>query len=181
MKHTYKISGITCDGCVENVKKKLQANTSISDVAIDKATGITEITMQNHVPLQNLQQSLRGNESKYQISTTKDKLPEPPKSCCSVSEYHHHESKESSFSIQPGKYYCPMHCEGDKVYDNPGDCPVCGMDLVKQPELIQKVQFTCPMHSEVISDEPGSCPKCGMDLVPLEPTASEEDKTYQQL
>lgn len=28
------------------------------------------------------------------------------------------------------KYYCPMHCEGDKTYDEPGDCPVCGMHLV---------------------------------------------------
>ncbi|MGJ1453097.1 heavy metal-binding domain-containing protein, partial [Sphingobacterium spiritivorum] len=27
-------------------------------------------------------------------------------------------------------YYCPMHCEGDKVYDAPGSCPVCGMFLV---------------------------------------------------
>lgn len=29
------------------------------------------------------------------------------------------------------KYYCPMHCEGDKMYDSPGNCPVCGMRLVK--------------------------------------------------
>jgi hypothetical protein len=29
-------------------------------------------------------------------------------------------------------YYCPMHCEGkEKVYTEPGSCPVCGMDLVK--------------------------------------------------
>ena len=27
------------------------------------------------------------------------------------------------------KYYCPMRCEGDKVYDEPGSCPVCGMHL----------------------------------------------------
>lgn len=27
------------------------------------------------------------------------------------------------------------------------------------------VQYTCPMHPEVISDKPGKCPKCGMDLV----------------
>ena len=26
------------------------------------------------------------------------------------------------------------------------------------------VQYTCPMHPEVISDKPGQCPKCGMDL-----------------
>ncbi|KIG14362.1 Lead, cadmium, zinc and mercury transporting ATPase [Enhygromyxa salina] len=29
-----------------------------------------------------------------------------------------------------------------------------------------KVQWTCPMHPEVIRDEPGACPKCGMALEP---------------
>ncbi|MEI7542760.1 MAG: heavy metal-binding domain-containing protein [bacterium] len=29
----------------------------------------------------------------------------------------------------------------------------------------QLVQYTCPMHPEVISDKPGKCPKCGMELV----------------
>ncbi|KQT17953.1 ATPase P [Chryseobacterium sp. Leaf404] len=33
-----------------------------------------------------------------------------------------------------GKYYCPMFCEGDKVYDSNVGCPVCGMDLVKYPD-----------------------------------------------
>ena len=28
-------------------------------------------------------------------------------------------------------YMCPMECEGDKRYDAPGTCPVCGMDLVE--------------------------------------------------
>ena len=27
-------------------------------------------------------------------------------------------------------YSCSMHCEGDKTYNQPGDCPVCGMHLV---------------------------------------------------
>ena len=27
-----------------------------------------------------------------------------------------------------------------------------------------KVQYTCPMHPEVISEKPGKCPKCGMTL-----------------
>ncbi len=27
-------------------------------------------------------------------------------------------------------YYCPMHCEGNKTYPQPGSCPKCGMDLV---------------------------------------------------
>ncbi len=30
----------------------------------------------------------------------------------------------------------------------------------------EKVEYTCPMHPEVISDQPGNCPKCGMRLVP---------------
>ena len=32
-------------------------------------------------------------------------------------------------------YMCPMHCEGDKTYNEPGDCPKCGMDLV--PEKVE--------------------------------------------
>ena len=26
------------------------------------------------------------------------------------------------------KYACPMKCEGDKTYDQPGKCPMCQMD-----------------------------------------------------
>ena len=34
-------------------------------------------------------------------------------------------------------YECPMHCEGDKTYDQPGNCPVCKMDL-KEVEVKEK-------------------------------------------
>lgn len=27
------------------------------------------------------------------------------------------------------RYECPMHCEGDKTYDQPGNCDICKMDL----------------------------------------------------
>ena len=27
-------------------------------------------------------------------------------------------------------YQCPMNCEGDKMYKEPGNCPVCNMKLV---------------------------------------------------
>ena len=37
------------------------------------------------------------------------------------------------------------------------------------------------MHPEVISETPGSCPICGMDLVPMEPSESEDQKTYNDL
>ncbi len=36
--------------------------------------------------------------------------------------------------VKTDKYACPMHCEGDKTYDEPGKCPKCGMDLKKVEE-----------------------------------------------
>ena len=45
---------------------------------------------------------------------------------------HHHQSEQSSHSKTI--YQCPMKCEGDKTYDEPGNCPICNMHLapVKQ-------------------------------------------------
>lgn len=31
-------------------------------------------------------------------------------------------------------YYCPMKCEGEKTYDQPGKCPKCSMDLIELNE-----------------------------------------------
>ena len=103
------------------------------------------------------------------------------KSCCSTQTH----SDKNEILIPKnlkGKYYCPMHCEGEKVYDKAGDCPVCGMHLVKAPDLTaNKTLYTCPMHPEVISETPGSCPICGMDLVPMNPSDTEDQKTYKDL
>src|ERR1700730_7031349 len=37
------------------------------------------------------------------------------------------------------------------------------------------VQWTCPMHPQIVRDGPGSCPICGMALEPLTPTADEPE------
>ncbi len=81
------------------------------------------------------------------------------------------------------KYYCPMRCEGDKVYSEPGDCPVCGMHLKKEESTSgSKLIYTCPMHPEIRQNGPGSCPKCGMDLVPEKgEETSEEEKAYKKM
>ena len=97
-------------------------------------------------------------------------------------EHRMHDDKEA----HPGsaRYYCPMRCEGDKTYDKPGDCPVCGMHLQKEAGTGPKknVMYTCPMHPEVKQDSPGACPKCGMNLVPEKGEgASEEDRAYREM
>lgn len=93
---------------------------------------------------------------------------------------HHHEPPKVTDAMA-GKYYCPMFCEGDKVYDSNVGCPVCGMDLVKYPEK-KTAKYTCPMHPEIIRDEPGDCPICGMDLVKIpEKEDDSEDETYKIL
>ena len=120
--------------------------------------------------------------------------------------------KEAEVIAQSGsntKYSCPMKCEGTKVYDKPGDCPVCNMHLVpvgnnihnkhthnaahpdhaKETPSKKEVSFakgttvyTCPMHPEIKQDKPGSCPICGMDLVPEKPLdSSEEETAYRKM
>lgn len=41
------------------------------------------------------------------------------------------QDKNMDKNISAEKYACPMHCEGDKVYDKTGKCPICGMNLQK--------------------------------------------------
>ena len=53
---------------------------------------------------------------------------------------HHPVPSNGNSENHAGKYYCPMFCEGDKVYDSNVGCPVCGMDLVKIPEKGEKVE-----------------------------------------
>jgi Cu+-exporting ATPase len=41
------------------------------------------------------------------------------------------------------------------------------------------VQYTCPMHPEIIRDEPGRCPICGMHLEPVIPTSDDESAKHE--
>lgn len=184
MTHTYQLDGLTCSGCEGRVTADLKGVDAITYVKVSKEKKEAVITMDKHISLEDLQHALGGKASKYQISLTGENQTNPvAKSCCSTDTKAKGEQDEKKVipSSGAGKYYCPMHCEGDKVYDKAGDCPVCGMDLIKQEAVSQNVQFTCPMHSEIVQDKPGSCPICGMDLVPMEPTDSEENKTYEKL
>jgi heavy metal translocating P-type ATPase len=105
-----------------------------------------------------------------------------------MSEQHHHadihsKHDEKVHTQNKDKYYCTMLCEGDKTYPEPGDCPVCGMHLMKEESrAAPKVIYTCPMHPEIKQDHPGSCPKCGMTLVPVKgEEISEEERAYKKM
>jgi Cu(I)/Ag(I) efflux system membrane fusion protein len=104
---------------------------------------------------------------------------------------------ESGPSEHAQVYQCPMH--PSVIQDRPGDCPICGMDLVlvanpatsrgaaQAPAATTAVtdgtaapagegKYWCPMHPEVTSDDPNAtCDKCGgMKLLPRPPDAGGE-------
>jgi len=148
MKHTYKVTGMTCVGCKADVKSALSNLKEITAVEVDLKKEEASIEMTEHISVEKLQQTLllAGLHYTIELAGTTDK------------------NKTKTSEVASGKptYACPMHCEGDKTYDEPGDCPVCGMHLKEQiPEYI------CPMHCEgdKTYNEPGTCPKCNMKLV----------------
>lgn len=42
-----------------------------------------------------------------------------------------------------------------------------GMDEGSKSLPQADVQYTCPMHPDIVQNTPGSCPKCGMTLKPM--------------
>jgi len=60
-------------------------------------------------------------------------------------------------------YFCALGCR-DKFVANPQKY----LDPAQQADQPLDVEYTCPMHPEIIQIGPGSCPKCGMALEPKE-------------
>jgi Cu2+-exporting ATPase len=138
MKHTYQISGMTCNGCRSHVEQTLKEVPGISDVSVDLAKKEATVHMEQHVPIEMLKEALKNDGGRYDIH--------PP----GTHENHLQSMPEIKKQDKggSGKYYCPMLCEGDKKYDKPGDCPKCGMDLEREASGSKKVEYTCPMHPE---------------------------------
>ena len=172
MTHKYAITGMSCNGCKSKVEKALNGiNGAEAIVSLD--TNSVTISMEKHIPTSKFQDALSATGN-YTISDfSENTVKTSEKSIVKVT------SEKNSSSA---KYHCPMHCEGDKDYDKAGDCPVCGMQLLRDQLPLRGLGgFTCPMHPEIIQDHPGSCPICGMDLVPMNPSDSEDHKTYKNL
>lgn len=79
-------------------------------------------------------------------------------------------------------YVCPMPEHTNVLYDEPGRCPICGMELVPvarhdgQIEQPRISHWTCPMpeHAHVHAEGPGKCPICGMSLIPVTDSSKPE-------
>lgn len=67
MKHTYKISGMTCDGCIAKVSFLLKKNPDVKNVYIDLEKDEASIEMDKHIPTSELQSALK-EYPKYQLS-----------------------------------------------------------------------------------------------------------------
>jgi P-type Cu+ transporter len=180
MKHTYIVSGMSCDGCRTNVEKALNKIDGVQ-AKVELNPPLATVTMHSHIPTEQLQKALT-EVGDYTISISEAGISSHThgKSTMHHDSHKHSHAKEQDTGT-PGKYYCPMHCEGDKVYDKPGNCPVCGMHLVKLPEIVLSTKYTCPMHPEIVKDKPGSCPICGMNLVAMTPTDSDDTEAYDDL
>ncbi|MDT0643642.1 heavy metal translocating P-type ATPase [Zunongwangia sp. F363] len=177
MKHKYAVTGMTCNGCRAHVEEALNKLEGVTKATVNLENAEAEIAMQEHIKIDKFQQALREAGGNYQIHLPGEEH-----------QYHQHGKNQEAKGEGTGVFYCPMHCEGDKTYSKPGDCPVCGMDLVEEMSLNSPSfggggggGYTCPMHPEIEEDGPGSCPICGMDLVPKEVDSSAEDKTYKKL
>jgi len=214
----YNIEGMECTGCANTVQKKLSEVAGVTAVTVDFATKKATVETDREIPFEALEKALEGTHySIHQSSNSEgsgvfycpmhcegDKTYDHPGDCpiCGMhlveqvggaqQQHHHHEESPKKVKGN-GVFYCPMHCEGDKTYDHPGDCPVCGMHLVEQvggaqqqhhhheespkktkdsvidfpPSGVRGHIFYCPMHCEgdKTYDHPGDCPVCGMDLV----------------
>ncbi|NND06805.1 MAG: heavy metal translocating P-type ATPase [Saprospiraceae bacterium] len=172
----FKVSGMSCQGCRYHVEHALKSVPAVKDVLVDLERATASIKVGGQVDIADLQAALDDSSDRYSIHP-EDWVDNQDLVDSSVKQ------ERAKFSGK-GTFYCPMHCEGDKTYGQPGGCPVCGMDLVEEQSLSVHSamgKWTCPMHPEVINDKAGSCPICAMELVALEPDLSSEEKTYQHL
>ncbi|WP_374450828.1 heavy metal translocating P-type ATPase [Cloacibacterium normanense] len=183
----YNVLGMSCEGCQKKISSALN-NVEGIKADVNLAGNFVEITSEQEIDLEKLNSELK-NAGNYVLED-----PEKPKS----TEFIPPQDRVSPSSV----YYCPMECEGDKVYFVQGKrCPVCNMYCVpieeksevrSQKSEVNHVEtfseklgeYYCPMFCEGDKTYPENvgCPVCGMDLVKITGNDDEsEDDTYKNL
>jgi Cu2+-exporting ATPase len=234
MQQQYKILGMTCSGCQKKISEKLNNIEGIK-AEINLENNTATITSDQPIELTTLNKALEeignykledpDNPEKAFVKPQDRVSPSSVYYCpmeCEGDKVYFQQGKRcpvcnmylvpieekhakdpnykltfsstnlpKNFKDNVGKHYCPMFCEGDKIYDEKGDCPVCHMhleeiteDLVKNltthshdhshhhheaPKLTDEMagKYYCPMYCEgdKTYDSNVGCPVCGMDLV----------------
>ncbi|WP_213196084.1 heavy metal translocating P-type ATPase [Cloacibacterium caeni] len=181
----YNVLGMSCEGCQKKISSALN-NVEGIKADVNLAGNFVEITSEQEIDLEKLNSELK-NAGNYVLED-----PEKPKS----TEFIPPQDRVSISSV----YYCPMECEGDKVYFVQGKrCPVCNMYCVPIEEKQSAISnqqsaeskkptaesgYYCPMFCEGDKTYPENvgCPVCGMDLVKITGNDDEsEDDTYKNL
>ncbi|WP_265428278.1 heavy metal translocating P-type ATPase [Chryseobacterium sp. YIM B08800] len=250
MNQQYKVLGMTCSGCQKKISEKLNSLDKIS-AKVNLEDSSVDINSDAEINLNELNKALSeiGNYKLEDPNKPENTFVKPQDRVSPSSVYYcpmecegdkvyfqqgkrcpdcnmylvpieeklakdpNHKPTYSSnnlpenFKDHIGSFYCLMFCEGDKVYEEKTDCPVCHMhleeiteDLVKnsashshhhhhdhQQHEIPKVtddmagKYYCPMFCEgdKTYDSNVGCPVCGMDLVKYPEKGEEEtDDTY---
>lgn len=170
---TYHIRGMSCNGCRNHVQETLSKVPGIIAASVDLEKAEAVVESEAPIALETLAGALEADGGRYTIHRPGEH-PLAEGTATSV---------KKADGNGTGTFYCPMRCEGDKTYDQPGDCPVCGMDLVEEVSFAAPAATTyaCPMHPDMVREAPGSCPICGMELVAVSPEPSAEERTYRTL
>ncbi|CAI8779513.1 heavy metal translocating P-type ATPase [Chryseobacterium sp. IT-36CA2] len=188
MDQQYKILGMTCSGCQKKISNQLNSIEGIkADVNLENNTAT--ITSDHGAKLSVLNDAL-AEIGKYRLED-----PNTPETA-----FVKPQDRVSPSSV----YYCPMECEGDKVYFKQGErCPVCKMYLVPIEEKLAKDpnhkptysstnlpesfkdsygKHYCPMFCEgdKVYDEKGECPVCHMDLETITEELSQKAASQHQ-
>ena len=183
-KKQFDILGMSCGSCQKKISDKLNSLPDISAV-VDLKTNSVKISSKNEINLQQLNDAV-GSIGHYF-------LKDP--------DNHDYTFVKPEDKISPSSvYFCPMECEGEKLYFKQGKCPVCGMYLApieEREEIREKAKLTenhkvnldkigefyCPMFCEGDKTYPKNtgCPVCGMDLVQIVAEGQEDNSTYIDL
>ncbi|MBI2835256.1 MAG: heavy metal translocating P-type ATPase [Acidobacteria bacterium] len=75
------------------------------------------------------------------------------------------------FQADPARYTTPASPTQHLAPSTEQAAPSTERPVLATP--LSKVEYTCPMHPEIVRDEPGACPICGMALEPRTVTADE--------
>ena len=103
MKHTYKITGMTCNGCRSHVEETLQKVDGVKSVSVDLEKAEAEIEMEGHIPWDIFETALQQGGGNYHIlkpgTTEKESAEEGVKN--GISEANSEEGAGSNFSKVP--------------------------------------------------------------------------------